>query len=286
MSIEQLQEFEPLVHALIVGMVCVFCGVCIFQLFRHFRKEARDNKTVRENSAYYKNVLSLNASTQYIKITGNQIRHVLYANSKSKFDIFSRDQALGDVVTERSHEIESMLKAVQENRRVYEKYSAKLNGLHSVITEEKCRALNISFNKFVEIERKLVQNQRLNIVQSFSVVCNIVYTSPQGRNRYSKSYHFTENDITCFLKEKAEKERYRQTEEYRRKNERMKITSSLRYDVLKRDGFRCCKCGRSAQNGIELEVDHIKPISKGGTSDISNLQTLCRDCNRGKGAKY
>lgn len=33
-----------------------------------------------------------------------------------------------------------------------------------------------------------------------------------------------------------------------------------------------------------LEVDHIIPISKGGTSDMGNLITACFDCDRGKGS--
>lgn len=74
-------------------------------------------------------------------------------------------------------------------------------------------------------------------------------------------------------------------EKKRRQIERGKVTPSIRYDVMRRDNFRCRLCGRSAANGIELEVDHIIPISRGGTSDKDNLQTLCRDCNRGKGAK-
>ena len=31
-----------------------------------------------------------------------------------------------------------------------------------------------------------------------------------------------------------------------------------------------------------LEKDYIVPVAKGGTNDISNLQTLCKECNRGK----
>lgn len=58
----------------------------------------------------------------------------------------------------------------------------------------------------------------------------------------------------------------------------------LRFKVLQRDHFRCCACGASPSvtPGIVLEVDHIKPWSKGGETVIENLQTLCLACNQGK----
>lgn len=67
--------------------------------------------------------------------------------------------------------------------------------------------------------------------------------------------------------------------------ERKKLTPSMRYDVLNRDGHRCCICGRDASDGVKLHVDHIIPISKGGKTEMSNLRTLCADCNLGKGAR-
>jgi HNH endonuclease/Homing endonuclease associated repeat len=60
----------------------------------------------------------------------------------------------------------------------------------------------------------------------------------------------------------------------------------LRFLVLKKNNFCCVACGRSPATvtGLKLEIDHIKPWSNGGKTIEENLQTLCFDCNRGKGA--
>ncbi len=63
---------------------------------------------------------------------------------------------------------------------------------------------------------------------------------------------------------------------------RKPIPKKLRFEVFKRDKFTCQYCGRMAPDAI-LEVDHIKPVAEGGTNEILNLITSCRDCNRGKG---
>ncbi len=68
------------------------------------------------------------------------------------------------------------------------------------------------------------------------------------------------------------------------RGERKAISEKIRYQVLTRDSFRCRACGRSADDGIKLNVDHIIPVDWGGTNEISNLLTLCEECNRGKKA--
>lgn len=62
------------------------------------------------------------------------------------------------------------------------------------------------------------------------------------------------------------------------------INLKLRFTVLQQDDFRCRSCGASPAKtpDIELHVDHIVPWSKGGETEISNLQTLCSKCNLGK----
>lgn len=66
------------------------------------------------------------------------------------------------------------------------------------------------------------------------------------------------------------------------RRERNKISNGLRYRVLSRDGFHCVVCGRGAEDGVKLQVDHIGPVSGGGYSNWANLQTLCGECNSGK----
>lgn len=66
--------------------------------------------------------------------------------------------------------------------------------------------------------------------------------------------------------------------------ERAKMSSALRYQIIKRDAYRCRACGFSVQDGAHLHVDHILPVSSGGTTERGNLQTLCTACNIGKGA--
>jgi hypothetical protein len=67
---------------------------------------------------------------------------------------------------------------------------------------------------------------------------------------------------------------------------RRAIPLGIRYQILTRDKSTCQCCGAKACDGVQLHVDHIKPVSKGGTNIFENLQTLCRDCNLGKSNKY
>jgi hypothetical protein len=64
-------------------------------------------------------------------------------------------------------------------------------------------------------------------------------------------------------------------------NVRKTIPLKDRWEVLKRDHYRCVKCGARPPN-VGLEIDHIHPFSKGGSNEVSNLQTLCNLCNQGK----
>lgn len=63
---------------------------------------------------------------------------------------------------------------------------------------------------------------------------------------------------------------------------RTHIPKGMRHEVFKRDNYTCVECGAKKEDGATLHVDHIIPVSKGGSDELDNLQTLCFDCNLNK----
>lgn len=63
---------------------------------------------------------------------------------------------------------------------------------------------------------------------------------------------------------------------------RSRLPARVRFEVLRRDRYRCTYCGRQPRDGAILQVDHVVPRSKGGTDNFSNLRTACSLCNGGK----
>lgn len=65
---------------------------------------------------------------------------------------------------------------------------------------------------------------------------------------------------------------------------RVGLSKKLRFEVFKRDGFRCQYCVGAAP-GVLLVVDHVHPVAEGGKNDLLNLITACQPCNAGKGKR-
>jgi len=57
------------------------------------------------------------------------------------------------------------------------------------------------------------------------------------------------------------------------------IDNEIREVIYARDGYRCLRCHREDR----LTIDHIIPLSKGGSNSMDNYQTLCSPCNLWKG---
>jgi hypothetical protein len=69
---------------------------------------------------------------------------------------------------------------------------------------------------------------------------------------------------------------------------RKALSKRDRFEILKRDGFKCVYCGATPRDSalapLELVVDHVQPVKEGGETVPHNLVTACIPCNAGKSA--
>ncbi len=63
--------------------------------------------------------------------------------------------------------------------------------------------------------------------------------------------------------------------------ERKAVSKRVRFEVFKRDSFKCQYCGGTPPK-VLLHIDHVLAVANGGKNDESNLITSCADCNLGK----
>lgn len=112
--------------------------------------------------------------------------------------------------------------------------------------------------------------------------------------RLIKQNHINKSDINDLVKSYINSHYRRKfkpgplstNQNYELTQRKRNITPSMRIKVFERDNYTCQICQRSSKHDhVKLEVDHIIPVSRGGSDNISNLQTLCFDCNRGKSNK-
>jgi 5-methylcytosine-specific restriction endonuclease McrA len=75
----------------------------------------------------------------------------------------------------------------------------------------------------------------------------------------------------------------RRSYEARKKSALGSITAKEWLDICNKFGNKCLRCGR---NDVKMTMDHIVPLSKGGTHTADNVQPLCLSCNSRKRDKY
>ena len=60
------------------------------------------------------------------------------------------------------------------------------------------------------------------------------------------------------------------------------ITKNMIIEIFAKSNNLCAECKQPSSVGNQLTIDHITPLSKGGTNESSNLQALCFVCNQKK----
>lgn len=126
----------------------------------------------------------------------------------------------------------------------------------------------------------LISSSNFELTKIKKTVFCFLYVSPAGKSRRTCEINIT----TDIMKELQSEISAKINKSGHSKAQRSAMTNDLREAIKKRDNYTCCLCGNSVFNepNLLLEVDHIIPISKGGKTEASNLQTLCWRCNRTK----
>ena len=134
------------------------------------------------------------------------------------------------------------------------------------------------FEKFGDVCEDLNEEDRKLFIYALSMygMFGEVIDLPFPLNAFFKC---CKDDIDNSRKSRKEGGRHGKQREANRKP----LSDKKRFMILERDGFRCQYCGATAEQS-RLEVDHIVPVSKGGTNDPDNLVTACHECNSGKRA--
>ena len=268
----------------IIIILCFFVSLCLLGVgFRLYQNWAR--KMVLATSQRIASLLSKNTQYQFDFNVESEYLRQEWLSSKQQFDRYNCMDIADHSITLDYDYFHNIAVKVQENARLYEAYAEEIVQLQTAITPKISAQLHIPYKHYVKIEQQLFEQYRLKPVTASYILCVATYTSPQGRNHYSKQSRFALTELEYRYKQLQEKDARRNSEESRRKRERAKMSNSLRYDVMHRDQFRCQLCGRSQHDGVKLHVDHIIPISKGGKTVKDNLRTLCDQCNLGKGSK-
>lgn len=237
---------------------------------------------VKTSSRKYQELLSLSMRYRFDRGIRLQYSISKSVNSKNQYDHFDCEEYLCEEIEQRFEECERFIQRVYANLTLYQCYCSELAVLPSDMAYVEAEAKGIPYAVFHRMEKDLCIPLYEEEVAPPTFLIHVNYHSPQGRNVYRRDYAVTFEKFAKLFEKVRKRRDARNTAAYQRKI----MSHSLRYDIMKRDGFRCVLCGRSANEHIILHVDHILPVSKGGKTEYSNLRTLCNECNMGKRDKY
>ena len=221
----------------------------------------------------YRALLALNRSADFDDGLKPLYEYSVTLNSNKQLERFDFDRFFLDEFSRNSHNFTAILNSATKNEKQYRKYRAEV---------ERLLGGTVRVGLFDSLEVKLCKRRLLEPVTAPTFRCTAEYTSPKGKSHNTRTADYTVKQMEAIGKQYLKNVAYKNSKAY----QRSLMTDSLRYDIMKRDHFRCVLCGRTAKEGVKLHVDHIVPVAKGGLTVPENLRTLCDSCNLGKRDKY
>lgn len=264
--------------------ICFYSSIPLYLIINYFAKSIRNknDEKVRQISIKYNKVVELNKKYEFKQIgkINRTIKEREY--SHKSFDRARANSIILYQIENNENNIRDFILDAYRNKKTYDNYVEEYSKINDIVSDSNLEQIKFSRKKYNKIEKRIIK-EILYDKKIYNISINVIvsYTTPSGKNTYKKNRVVGYQELCDLYMQWRNGKKYDETS----KRERKYLTDKMRYDVLKRDDFKCQKCGITAKDGAKLHVDHIIPVSKGGTTTLSNLQTLCDRCNLGKSDK-
>ena len=278
-----IKTLQTLLWFFILIIIPVFV-LCLLFRARNRRKAHVD--FVIKNSRALKRIREINARYCFADIPPFSESHT-YDNETYYNMISCQDYLIYQLPFKQRLYLQQIAQA-KHNKSKFEAYNGEVLGINDFgVFDEPMEKYNRE--RLCSIETDLFEQERKHPVTEFYVKVTLNCSRINGAIYTGKSEVFYAERICSLISRVNDKQgaffNDKEIWDALCRVERGRVSNKMRFSIYKRDGYRCRMCGRS---GLfhDLEIDHIKPVSKGGKSTYDNLQTLCKRCNQQKGNTY
>ena len=272
---------EGLIFVIVLGLVI---AVAVFLIVFFCVRNNKYKSFVLTHSKAIHDLDLLNKEYIFIKYNDNKEVYYRFDNKST----WNKTEPVAYLTIEIKYNLDYWCRirdAIKLNREKLKAYKADYKKIYVPIPEKTCVDNKKKIKKCLKMEKNIFESKIQRPHTDLIVKVKLRYVSKKGQVDVNKTGTFGFIEVIRIIDSVSTAFMDKVTRQRLIAGERAVITDSLRYDVLRRDGFRCVLCGMSAKDGAILHVDHIVPVSKGGKSTMNNLRTLCEKCNMGKSNK-
>ena len=267
-----LNDPKKLIALIVSVVVIILIAVLIVVLITH--KHIKDN--VYKHSEPLNKLRELNDKYSFEKAEN---KNILYkTDNRDVFDGMPLKSYFTYYLKYNMNDINCLLNKVDANQEKFTKYMEEVNSINGFG--------GFKSKRETSIERLYFNNETIYPLRNLSITITLQLIDAQGHSYGMRHETYVEDDIKARIKSINNKngDIYNEPDVWAdiAAIENSFITHKVRETILARDGKKCLCCG-DIDHGYNLIIDHIVPIIKGGTSDLDNLQTLCRNCDAAKG---
>ena len=234
--------------------------------------------TVKSHSVKYNQMMKIIKKYDFVKDVSDEYNLSYVFSNRYCFDTVKPMNALA-YLADGNERLKAGYEIVKGNRKKQKQYLDEMSKCEET-PRFYIQQTGIEHTRFLRIENDLCKSIEPKIKTDLEVTMYLYYRNGGAHALNTYTFHYDEIDSAYSINLIPD------IEYVGAREEREKVTPKLRYQIMKRDHFRCVICGASAEEGARLHVDHIQPVSKGGKTVESNLRTLCDKCNLGKSDQY